>query len=114
VIDPKELLAKSTDSLTVGRVFGTPIEKDGCLVIPVAWFAGGGGTGVETQPHGDGSPDSTCERVGGGFGGVTWPIGVYAVKDGKVRWVPAVDVTWVLLAAIAAVAAVLTRSHVKR
>lgn len=42
-----------------------------------------------------------------------WPIGVYAVKDGKVRFVPAVDVTWVLLAAIAAVAAVLTRSKMK-
>jgi uncharacterized spore protein YtfJ len=114
VIDPKELLAKTTDALTIGRVFGPPIEKDGCLIIPVAWSAGGGGTGVEMQPHGDGSADSTYERVGSGLGGVTFPIGVFAVEDGKVRWVPAVDVTWLLLAAIAAIAAVLTRSRVKR
>jgi uncharacterized spore protein YtfJ len=111
VIDPKELLAKTTDALSVGRVFGSPIEKDGCLIIPVAWSVGGGGTGVEVQP--DGSADPACERVGSGFGGVTFPVGVYAVENGKVRWVPVLDVTWLLLA-IAAIAALLTRSQVKR
>ena len=39
----EELLAKANDSITVGRVFGTPIERDGVLVIPVAAVQGGGG-----------------------------------------------------------------------
>jgi uncharacterized spore protein YtfJ len=114
VIDPKELLAKTTDALSVGRVFGSPIEKDGCLIIPVAWSVGGGGTGVEMPPESEGSSDPACERVGSGFGGVTCPMGVYAVENGKVRWVPAIDVTCLLLAAIAAIAAVLTRTRGKR
>lgn len=111
MINPKELLGKSTDSLSVSRVFGPPIEQDGCLIIPVAFAAGGGGVGVD-NPQAGGDP--ALERVGGGFGGVTWPIGVYAVKDGNVRWVPVVNVTGLLLAVIAAITLVVTRTQPKR
>ena len=37
---------------------------------------------------------------GGGLGGVTWPLGVYGIREGRVRWVPAVDVTRVVLGAL--------------
>jgi uncharacterized spore protein YtfJ len=37
---------------------------------------------------------------GGGFGGVVMPLGVYVVKDDRVRWVPAINGTAVLVAAI--------------
>ncbi|MBM3658084.1 MAG: sporulation protein, partial [Actinobacteria bacterium] len=52
-----ELLAKANDSIEVGRVFGTPFEHDGALVIPVATVAGGsgGGGGTGTGPGGEGT-----------------------------------------------------------
>lgn len=78
---PEELMSKVGDQLGVRRVFGAPIERDGVTVIPVAMAVGGGGSG--TGPDDQGS--------GGGFGGVVRGIGVYAIKDGEVRFVPAVD-----------------------
>jgi hypothetical protein len=36
---------------------------------------------------------------------VTWPVGVYVVKQGDVRWVPAIDATRIALAGIAFVRA---------
>jgi uncharacterized spore protein YtfJ len=103
MMDLQELMTKATDSLSVGRVFGPPYEKDGCMVIPVAWVIGGGGGGGGTDDHnGSGS--------GGGFGGVTWPLGVYAVKDGNVRWIPALDATRLLLAGAALARALINRT----
>jgi uncharacterized spore protein YtfJ len=37
---------------------------------------------------------------GGGFGGVVMPVGVYVVKDDRVRWVPAINVTLIAICAI--------------
>jgi uncharacterized spore protein YtfJ len=42
-VDVQELLGKVAHHLSVSRAFGTPFEKDGSLVIPVAFVAGGGG-----------------------------------------------------------------------
>jgi uncharacterized spore protein YtfJ len=95
MMDLKELMSRASDTLSVGRAFGPSYEKDGVLVIPVAWVAGGAGGGSGTDSEHGGSGD------GGGFGGVTWPLGVYAVKDGDVRWIPAVDVTRLILAGAA-------------
>jgi uncharacterized spore protein YtfJ len=91
-------MAKASDSLSVGRAFGPPYEKDGVLVIPVAWVAGGGGGGGGPGEHAQGDGEAGSGS-GGGFGGVTWPLGAYVVKDGDVRWVPAIDMTRLLLAA---------------
>lgn len=106
-MDVDKLLAKTTDALSVGRAFGTPIEREGTLIIPVAWVAGGGGGGGAD----DGMPEHTGADQrrqhpyptggGGGFGGFTWPLGVYVVDNGHVRWIPAVDATRVVLAALA-------------
>ena len=85
----EELLAKANDSMTVGRVFGTPIERDGMLVIPVASVqgGGGGGSGTGTAPDGQGEGTGT----GGGWGVRARPVGVFVVRDGNVQWVPAID-----------------------
>jgi uncharacterized spore protein YtfJ len=85
-MDIQRLLDTAKDTLTVERVFGEPIERDGMLVIPVAVVVGGGGAGQ--RPAGD---DGTDES-GGGFGGWARPIGVYVVHEGTVRFRPAVDV----------------------
>ena len=95
-MDFDRLISRTTDSLTVGRAFGTPIERDGVVIIPVAMVAGGGGGGEPPS----GSPDGAGS--GGGLGGFTRPLGVYVVKDGKVRWVPAVNATLIVIAAFMA------------
>lgn len=102
-----ELLAKAVDQLGVRRVFGEPIERDGILVIPVAVAAGGGGGGSGCGPNDEGSGS------GGGFGGFVRAIGVYVIREGQVRFVPAVDA--VALAGIVwLVARTLTRAAQRR
>jgi uncharacterized spore protein YtfJ len=92
-----DLLAKANDSIEVGRVFGTPIEHDGALIIPVAAVAGGsgGGGGTGTAPGGD----SEGSGSGGGFGMTARPVGVYVVRGDDVRWIPVIDSTRVIRAA---------------
>jgi uncharacterized spore protein YtfJ len=80
---PDEILTRIGDQLSVRRVFGEPVERDGLVVIPVAVAIGGGGGG--TGPEEQGS--------GGGLGGMVRGIGVYSISNGQVRFVPAVDVT---------------------
>jgi uncharacterized spore protein YtfJ len=108
-MDVKELLGKVADHLSVGRAFGPAYERDGNLVIPVAFVAGGGGGGGSETADTKASPeDATASDgqhgpgagSGGGFGGVVMPVGVYVVDGERVRWVPAVNVTLIALAAI--------------
>ena len=80
-MNPDDLMAKVADQLSVRRVFGEPIEREGIVVIPVAVAIGGGGGGA--------GPDD--QGAGGGFGGIVRAIGVYTLRDGQVRFVPAVD-----------------------
>jgi uncharacterized spore protein YtfJ len=130
-MDVENLLAKTSDSISVRRAFGTAYEKDGMLIIPVAMVAGGGGAGTssprrrnsaaragnspgESAPADDAVPqDSGHMDAGGGFGGVALPSGVYIVKGDEVRWVPAVDVTIVALASLSLVR-VLARMWTRR
>lgn len=77
------------DALTVGRVFGDPIQIDGITVIPTARVSGGaGGGGGEST-----ASDEPGSGFGGGFGMDARPVGVYEIRDGEVTWKPAVDVT---------------------
>lgn len=84
-----ELLQQSKDAATVKRVFGEPIRHGDVLVIPVARIAhgGGGGQGQSKDEKGEDNAGS-----GGGFGLAATPAGVFVIKDGDVRWRPAVDV----------------------
>ena len=76
------------------RVFGTPVHQDGVVVLPVAKIAGGGGGGDGASPAGDGGE---AGGGGGGFGLSATPAGVYVLRDGRVRWKPAVDVNRIVL-----------------
>jgi uncharacterized spore protein YtfJ len=88
------------DVLTVKRVFGEAYEVGGVTVIPVACINGGGGGGGG-EGHG---PDQTGRGAGAGmgFGVQARPVGVYVVKDGDVRWRPAVDVMPIVALALPA------------
>lgn len=110
-MDVQELLGKVAQHLSVSRAFGTAYEKDGSLVIPVALVAGGGGGGegtsgstsnhdeVEESEVDEPPTDAESSGSGGGFGGVVMPVGVYVVKDDRVRWVPAVNANLVIAVA---------------
>ncbi len=116
-MDMHELTSRVGESLSVRRAFGAAYEKNGVLVIPVAFVAGGGGGGQRaTSPE---APDprqastaaGDAERgredvkseAGGGFGGVIMPVGAYVVKGDQVRWVPAVNVTVIVLAGLSTI-----------
>jgi uncharacterized spore protein YtfJ len=105
-----EVLAQARDTLTVRRVFGEPIERDGLTVIPVANVMGGGGGGggegpvmpgePGRDPHAtDGAPDAPPVASGSGasFAVRATPAGAYVIKGGEVRWEPAVDLTRVIV-----------------
>jgi uncharacterized spore protein YtfJ len=81
----QQTLAQATDTITVARVYGTPIERDGTLVIPAAAVRGGGGGGGGAGPNDEGSGG------GGGFGVDARPVGAFVVRNGDVVWVPAID-----------------------
>jgi uncharacterized spore protein YtfJ len=93
-MQPKDIMEQARETLTVRRLFGDPIERDGLVVVPVAAVRGaaGGGSG-EGQPAG--------ERAGGGRGGGWWatarPAGAYVISGGRVSWQPAVDVNRIVL-----------------
>jgi hypothetical protein len=96
-MNPKQMLADAQDALTARRVFGDPIQADGTTIIPVAVLRGGGGGG------GRGDEGSV------GFGLIARPAGVFAVRDGEIKWRPAVDVNRVILGGqLVAITALLT------
>jgi uncharacterized spore protein YtfJ len=103
-----ELVTTVREAITVSRVFAEPYEADGVTVIAAATVAGGGGGG-------GGHDDRGQEGEGGGFGVSARPAGAYVIKDGRVRWRPAVDVNR-LFATIGAVAIayLFTRARVKK
>jgi uncharacterized spore protein YtfJ len=88
-----QILDQARDSLTVGRVYGQPIERDGMLLVPAATVWGGAGGG-EGATSGD-SPGPS--GMGGGWGGFAHPAGAFIVDHGRVRWQAAVDVNRMIL-----------------
>jgi uncharacterized spore protein YtfJ len=96
-MNPQQVLAGAQDALSARRVFGDPIQADGTTIIPVAVLRGGGGGG------------GRGEDGGVGFGVVARPAGVFALRDGQVKWRPAVDVNRVILGGqLVAITALLT------
>jgi uncharacterized spore protein YtfJ len=90
-MDVDSLLAQARDAMTVKRVFGEPIEREGVTVIPVANVMGGFGGG-RGDPRSEGNGGS-----GGGFGVRATPAGVYVIEHGRVRWEPALNLNAVIL-----------------
>lgn len=83
----QEILAKAQDTITVTRVYGVPIEKDGLTIIPAASVSGGGGGGGGPADSGGGA----------GFGVRARPVGAFVIKNGEVTWRPALDETRIAL-----------------
>lgn len=80
----EEILGQARDALTVKRVFGEPIERNGVTLVPVAAVRGGGGGGGGEEKGGN-------VGSGGGFGISARPVGAYQIKGDEVTWLPAVD-----------------------
>ncbi|HLH67802.1 MAG TPA: hypothetical protein VKY90_01925, partial [Candidatus Dormibacteraeota bacterium] len=76
-MDARQILEQVRDQLTVRRVFGEPIDRDGATVVPVAVVRGGGGG---SEQGGEGA------RRGGGWGGEARPAGVFIIRGDRVRW----------------------------
>ncbi|GGL46790.1 spore germination protein GerW family protein [Planomonospora parontospora] len=123
-MDIMKLAEQARDATAVNRVFGEPVTRDGVTVIPVTKIAGGGGGGSGSGRRQDGAHPDTGEGAGGGFGLRAAPAGVFVIKDGEVRWQPALDVNRivlggqivgvVLLLTIRAVTRLLTRRRGRR
>jgi uncharacterized spore protein YtfJ len=79
------LLQGHHDAITVRRVYGDPVERDGMTIIPAAAVIGGTGGGEDNAGG------------AGGFGVYARPVGAWELRDGQVRWRPVVDVNRILL-----------------
>jgi uncharacterized spore protein YtfJ len=77
------------DAVSAGQVFAEPVERDGTTVIGVARVWGGGGG--EQLANG---------ATAGGLGLLAGPVGAYVIRDGRVRWIPAVDVNRLVVAVV--------------
>ncbi|GAA4524856.1 GerW family sporulation protein [Amycolatopsis samaneae] len=88
----EDLLTTLRTAVSARAVFGEPVERDGVTVVPAARVLGGGGGGQDL-PEGEGA----------GLGYFARPVGAFVIERGRVRWVPAVDVTRLVTVAGAAV-----------
>jgi uncharacterized spore protein YtfJ len=109
-MDPREVIKGAREALSVRQVFAEPVERDGVTVITAATVIGGGGggggeSGRESKEDGEADPQAQS-GFGSGFGGAMWPAGAFEIKDGRVTWRPALDLTRVLLVALALAIAV--------
>jgi uncharacterized spore protein YtfJ len=103
-----ELVTTVRDAITVSRVFAEPYETDGVTVIAAATVAGGGGGGGGHDERGQ-------QGEGGGFGVSARPAGAYVIRDGRVRWRPAVDVNRLLATiGVVAIAYLFTRVRIEK
>ena len=104
-----EILKGNRDAITVKRVFGDPVHKNGVTVIPAATVMGGGGGGEGEGESPDG--EGTGRGSGSGFGLLARPAGAYVIRGDQVQWQPAVDVNRIIAGAfaIAALALVVSR-----
>lgn len=85
-MDLDALLQGHRDAVTVRRIYGEAVERDGVTVIPAAAVMGGTGGGGDDTGNG-----------GAGFGLVGRPVGAWVIRDGEVSWRPAFDVNRLVL-----------------
>ena len=105
----EEIFTETKDLVTVKKVYGEPYQSNGVTLIPAASVRGGMGSG-----EGDGSGTTPAGR-GGGMGIAARPIGAYRIKGDDVVWVPAVDLTRIIVTGqiVAIVAMLVIRSILK-
>jgi uncharacterized spore protein YtfJ len=80
-MDLDSLLQGHRDAINVRRIYGDPVEHEGVMVVPAAAVFGGTGGGGDTEGNG-----------GGGIGLMGRPVGAWVIREGDVKWSPAVDV----------------------
>jgi len=99
-----EMLQGARDAMTVKRVYGEPIERNGLTLIPGAEVMGGGGGGADSENNG-----------GGGFGVRARPVGTWVIRGDEVTWEAAIDETKIALRGmmVAIVGLIVFRSVVK-
>ena len=87
-MDLDALLQGYRDAITVRRIYGDPVEREGLTVVPAAAVFGGTGGGEDADGKG-----------GGGFGLLGRPVGAWVIRDGEATWKPAIDVNRAIAAA---------------
>jgi uncharacterized spore protein YtfJ len=97
------VLGMVREAVSAGRVFAEPVERDGTTVIGVARVQGGGGG--EQLANG---------ATAGGLGLIAGPVGAYVIRDGRVWWIPAVDVNRLILAVVVIVLVIQVRKARRR
>lgn len=103
-----EIMDRAKDTITVRRVFGEPIERDGLTLVPAALVMGGSGGG-----QGSGAGGEMGE--GGGLGMLGRPIGAFVITEGALSWRPVVDVQLIAcLATAVTVVCLISRSRLGR
>ena len=84
--DLDTLLQGHRDAISIRRVYGEPVERDGVTIVPAATVVGGTGGGGDEAGNG-----------GGGLGVYARPVGAWELRDGRVTWRPVVDVNRIVL-----------------
>ena len=104
----RDVLDAARDQITATRVYGPTRQVDGLTVIPVTAVTGGiGGGGGQTENGQTGE--------GAGFGLSGRPVGAYTIKNGHLRWRPAIDPNRVVvMAGLVAIAYVWTRPRMAK
>lgn len=103
------LFEGAREAISVDRVFGDPVERDGITLVPAAAVRGGTGGGMSE------AAGETPSGTGVGFGMSARPVGAYRIQDGTVEWIPAADTTRVIvLAELGAIVALLVLRSVLR
>jgi uncharacterized spore protein YtfJ len=108
-----DAIRHTIEGVSVRSVFGEPVQQGDTTVIPVARISGrggggggsgggsagggpGGGPGAGQPGQGGGGPGGSGDGSGGGLALRARPAGVFALRDGQVRWRPAVDVNMII------------------
>ena len=78
------LVERLGGKLAASTVYGTPVERDGVTVVPVAAARFGVGAGSGSDPG------KKQEGEGGGGGGMVTPVGYIELKGGASRFVPVI------------------------
>jgi len=88
-MDLDALLQGHRDAVSVRRIYGDPVERDGVTIVPAASVFGGTGGGGDAEGNG-----------GGGFGLVGRPVGAWVIRDGQATWEPVNDLSRIALLAL--------------
>lgn len=106
----EKLAHQLSSSVSAQTIYGTPIEREGVTVIPVAraryGFGGGGGSGENQQECGN----HTGGGSGGGGGVAITPVGYIELREGRARFRRIHSTTVPLVAVSGLIALLLLRS----